>query len=174
MKTLLDQQQLHITLQRLSHQIVEQHPQGVAIIGLQPRGIAFSDRIAGILRGMKDAPVFDYGRLDITFYRDDLHKGSGLQVPTETDITFSVEGRPVILIDDVLHTGRTIRAAMDALLDFGRPSQVQLMVLIDRRFSRELPVQPDYTGRVVDTVMSQKVKVNWKEQGGVDEVLLIG
>lgn len=175
MKTLLDQQQLNITLQRLGHQIVEQHPQGMVLIGLQPRGVAFSDRIAAILRSMKGVPEFDYGRLDITFYRDDLHKSSGaLQVPTETDITFSIEGRPVILADDVLHTGRTIRAALDALLDFGRPSQVQLMVLIDRRFSRELPVQPDYTGRVVDTVMSQKVKVNWKEQGGVDEVLLIG
>jgi pyrimidine operon attenuation protein / uracil phosphoribosyltransferase len=175
MKTLLDQHQLHITLQRLSHQIVEQHPQGVALIGLQPRGVAFSDRIAAILRGMNAYPAFDYGRLDITFYRDDIHTSSGsLQVPTETDIAFSIEGRPVILIDDVLHTGRTIRAAMDALLDFGRPSQVQLMVLIDRRFSRELPVQPDYTGRVVDTVMSQKVKVNWQEGGGTDEVLLIG
>jgi pyrimidine operon attenuation protein/uracil phosphoribosyltransferase len=96
-----------------------------------------------------------------------------MHLPGKTDITFSVEGREVVLIDDVLHTGRTIRAAMDALLDFGRPSNVKLMVLIDRRYSREVPVQPDFTGRVVDTVSSQKVKVQWKDAEVEDSVILI-
>lgn len=177
MKPLLDSRSLSITLQRLAHQIVETYPasESVAIIGLQPRGVLFSDRIAAILKSLPSAPRFDYGRLDITFYRDDLRKGSGLHLPAETDISFSIESRPVVLVDDVLYTGRTIRAAMDALLDFGRPSNVKLMVLIDRRFSREVPVQPDFTGRVVDTVSSQKVVVQWQSDGaGEDRVNLIG
>lgn len=173
-KILLDQHQLSITLLRLAHQIAEQYSdQKPVIIGLQPRGIYFSDRIASILNTMPFMPQPDYGKLDITFYRDDYNQAAGMQVPGVTDIPFSIEGRPVILIDDVLHTGRTIRAAMDALLDFGRPSVVQLMVLIDRRYSRELPVQPDFTGKIVDTVMTQKVKVNWMEKDGKDEVILL-
>jgi pyrimidine operon attenuation protein/uracil phosphoribosyltransferase len=104
-----------------------------------------------------------YGILDITFYRDDVRKE--LHVANKTDIPFSIENKQVILIDDVLWTGRTIRAALDALLDFGRPKKVELCVLIDRRFNRELPIQPDYTGRAIDTIVSQKVKVFWKENG---------
>ena len=174
MKTLLDSQQLSITLRRLAHQVVESYPDGgVALVGLQPRGVFFSDRIAEILKSLPGPRTFDYGRLDITFYRDDVHKGGPMHLPGKTDITFSVEGREVVLIDDVLHTGRTIRAAMDALLDFGRPSNVKLMVLIDRRYSREVPVQPDFTGRVVDTVSSQKVKVQWKDAEVEDSVILI-
>jgi pyrimidine operon attenuation protein/uracil phosphoribosyltransferase len=113
-----------------------------------------------------------YGKLDITFYRDDVHSGD-LHVPQQTEIPFSVENRKVILIDDVLHTGRTIRAAMDALIDFGRPKNVELMVLIDRRYSRELPIQPDYVGQMVDTIITQNVKVNWEETGEIDEVVLL-
>lgn len=113
-----------------------------------------------------------YGKLDITFYRDDIHSGD-IHLPSQTDIPFSIEDRRVILIDDVLHTGRTIRAAMDALVDYGRPRNVELMVLIDRHYSRELPIQPDYSGQVVDTIITQKVKVNWEEKDGVDEVLLL-
>jgi pyrimidine operon attenuation protein/uracil phosphoribosyltransferase len=112
-----------------------------------------------------------YGQLDITFYRDDIRKG--LHVANTTHLPFDVENRKVILVDDVLYTGRTIRAALDALLDFGRPAEVSLCVLIDRRFSRELPIQPDYTGKVIDTIVSQKVKVNWKENEGADEVILL-
>ena len=114
----------------------------------------------------------DYGKLDITFYRDDVHQG-GVIVPSQTDIPFTVEDRKVILIDDVLFTGRTIRSAMDALLDFGRPRHVELMVLVDRRLSRELPIEPNYVGVTVDTISSQKVKVNWKEKDDKDEVVLI-
>jgi pyrimidine operon attenuation protein/uracil phosphoribosyltransferase len=174
LKTLLDTHQLNITLQRLAHQLVENHLSfsETAIIGLQPRGVWFSDRIARIVKEITGAAV-TYGRLDITFYRDDVHQGSAILVPSETDISFSIANRRVILIDDVLHTGRTIRAAMDALLDFGRPRNVELMVLIDRHYSRELPIQPDYVGQTVDTIMTQKVKVNWQENEGKDEVILI-
>jgi len=173
LKTLLDKHQLNITLQRLAHQVVENHPDfsGSAIIGLQPRGVWFSRRIAQIVKEITGSEI-PYGKLDITFYRDDVHSGD-IHLPSQTEISFSIENRRVILIDDVLHTGRTIRAAMDALIDFGRPQSVELMVLIDRHYSRELPIQPDYVGQTVDTIITQKVKVNWEENEGVDEVVLI-
>lgn len=140
------------------------------LIGLQPRGVFFSNRIVEVLKTIATGPVM-YGQLDITFYRDDIRKG--LHVANTTNLPFDIENRNVILIDDVLYTGRTIRAALDALLDFGRPAEVSLCVLIDRRFSRELPIQPDYAGKVIDTIVSQKVKVNWQENEGLDEVILL-
>ncbi|XZF15649.1 bifunctional pyr operon transcriptional regulator/uracil phosphoribosyltransferase PyrR [Chitinophagaceae bacterium MMS25-I14] len=175
MKTLLDHNQLNITLQRLAHQLVENHQdfQHTAIIGLQPRGIWLSDRIVHLLKNITGSRSIDYGKLDITFYRDDVHQSGGIHVPAQTDVPFSVEKRSVILIDDVLHTGRTIRAAMDALLDFGRPKNVELLVLVDRHYSRELPIQPDYVGQSVDTIITQKVKVFWKEKDEKDEVVLL-
>ena len=108
------------------------------------------------------AKNINYGKLDITFYRDDIRKE--LHVANHTDIPFTIEGKRVILIDDVLYTGRTIRAALDALLDFGRPGKVELCVLIDRRFSRQLPIQPDYVGKAIDSIISQKVKVEWDKK----------
>jgi len=114
-----------------------------------------------------------YGKLDITFYRDDFNTGGEILMPNQTEIDFSIEGKNVVLIDDVLFTGRTIRSALDALIDFGRPNKVELMTLIDRRFSRQLPIQPDYTGLVIDSLNTQKVKVFWKEKDGKDEVLMI-
>lgn len=174
MKTLLDHKQLNITLQRLAHQLVENHLtfEDTAIIGIQPRGVWLSDRIAQLVKEITGQQQLNYGRLDITFYRDDVHQTANIQLPAQTDITFSVQKKNVILIDDVLHTGRTIRAAMDALLDFGRPQHVELLVLIDRRFSREVPIQPDYVGQTVDTIMTQKVKVFWQEKDNKDEVVL--
>jgi len=173
-KTLLNNDQLHITLQRLAHQLVENHTSftNTVIIGIQPRGIFLSDRIAQMVKKITGNKKIQYGKLDITFYRDDV-QSRDIQVPTDTDIPFSIQDKTVVLIDDVLHTGRTIRSAMDALIDFGRPKKVELLVLIDRRFSRELPVQPDYVGHTVDTIQSQKVKVYWKEKDGKDEVVLI-
>lgn len=175
MKVLLNHQQLNITLQRLAHELAENHLafEQTVIIGLQPRGVFLSDRIVELVRTITSNPNILYGKLDITFYRDDVHQKNALHIPQPTEINFSVEGKKVIFIDDVLHTGRTIRAAMDALLDFGRPAQIELLTLIDRHFSRELPVQPDYVGRTIDTIMSQKVKVAWANEGGADEVLLI-
>ena len=173
MKTILSEQQLALTVKRLAHQMLENHIQleNTVIIGLQPRGIFLSDRIVAELKNLVNPASIQYGKLDITFYRDDVRKS--LHIANETDIPFSIENKKVILIDDVLYTGRTIRAALDALLDFGRPSHVSLCVLIDRRFSRQLPIQPDYTGKVIDTIISQKVKVCWKENDEIEQVILL-
>lgn len=173
MKTILSEQQMALSIQRLAHQMLENNKDmaNTVIIGLQPRGIFLSDRIVAALKEIVPSHPFNYGKLDITFYRDDVRKT--LHIANETDIPFSIEGKSVILVDDVLYTGRTIRAALDALLDFGRPSKVSLCVLIDRRFSRELPIQPDYAGKAIDTIFTDKVKVNWKEKDEKDEVVLV-
>lgn len=173
LKTILNEQQLAITIQRLSHQVLENHLdlENTVLIGLQPRGIYFSNRIVEQLKQQVSPANIHYGKLDITFYRDDVRKG--LHELNQTDIPFSIENRNVILIDDVLYTGRTIRAALDALLDFGRPAKVELCILIDRRFSRQLPIQADYTGKSIDSIITQKVKVFWKEKDQKDEVSLL-
>lgn len=173
MKTILSEQQMALTVKRLAHQILENNNalENVVIIGLQPRGIFLSDRIVAELKNILGTDAIHYGKLDITFYRDDVRKA--LHIANQTDIPFSIEGKTVILIDDVLYTGRTIRAALDALLDFGRPSKVSLCVLIDRRFSRQLPIQPDFLGKAIDTIVSDKVKVNWRENDEKDEVVLV-
>lgn len=176
MKTILNKAQLAITIDRLCHQLIENHLQfeNTVLIGLQPRGIYLSDRIDKKLKQLLPEVQIPYGKLDITFYRDDYNKGEALHIPNQTDIGFSVENKKVILVDDVLYTGRSIRSALDAILDFGRAEKVELLVLIDRRFSRQLPIQPDYVGRTIDSIISQKVKVIWEEQEGTDEVILIG
>lgn len=175
MKPLFTHQQLHITLQRLAQQLIENHNDfsDTVIIGLQPRGVYLSDRIYSILQERMPKIKIPYGKLDITFYRDDFNSADELHLPNETDISFSIENKNVILIDDVLFTGRTIRSALEALIDFGRPESVKLLVLIDRRFNRELPIQPDYVGMSVDSVASQKVKVLWQEKDKKDEVVMI-
>lgn len=172
MKSILNQQQIGLIIKRLANQLLENHLnlENTVIIGIQPRGILLSDRVVEAIMEEVNGPV-NYGKLDITFYRDDLRKE--LHVPNETDILFSIEDKNVVLIDDVLYTGRTIRAALDALMDFGRPRKVELMVLIDRRYSRELPIQPDYVGKSIDSIITQKVKVLWKEKDEQDEVQLI-
>lgn len=134
----------------------------VVFIGLQPRGLLVSKKIVEIIQQQYPGKPLNYGILDITFYRDDVRKE--LHVANKTDIPFSIEGKKVILIDDVLYTGRTIRAALDALQDFGRPQKVELCVLVDRRFNRELPIQPDYCGKAIDTISSQKVKIEWDRE----------
>ena len=161
---ILSEQQLSITIKRLAHQVLENHAdlENTVIIGLQPRGVFLSDQVVEEIKKELSPDKIQYGKLDITFYRDDIRKE--LHIANHTDIPFSIEGKKVILIDDVLYTGRTIRAAMDALLNFGRPDKVELCVLIDRRFSRQFPIQPDYTGKSIDTIISQKVKVEWKKR----------
>ena len=131
-------------------------------IGIQPRGVKFSDKLVEAIRQIRPEEAVLYGVLDITFYRDDIREE--LHKANKTDIPFSIEGRNVVLIDDVLYTGRTIRAALDALQDFGRPKKVELCVLVDRRFNRELPIQPDYCGKSIDSIVSQKVKVEWDRE----------
>ena len=162
-KTILSNEQLQLTIQRLSHQLIENHHPftDTVFVGLQPRGIYLADRIVHTIQSIYPDQKLQYGKLDITFYRDDVHKE--LHVANQTTINFNIENKNVILIDDVLYTGRTIRAAMDALVDFGRPAKVELLVLVDRRFNRQLPIQPDYTGKAIDSILSQKVTVDWEK-----------
>ena len=168
MITILDKRQLHLTILRLVHQLLENHINldEVVFIGLQPRGVQISKLIVENIGKLCKNEVIQYGILDITFYRDDVRHE--LHIANKTDIPFSIEGKIVILIDDVLYTGRTIRAALDALQDFGRPKKIELCVLVDRRFNRELPIQPDYSGKAIDTINSQKVKIQWE----TEEVIL--
>ena len=172
LKSILTEPQLEITIKRLAHQVLENHVDlaNTVMIGLQPRGVYLSDRIVDEIKKETSEDKIQYGKLDITFYRDDIRKE--LHIANRTDIPFSIEGKNVVLIDDVLYTGRTIRAALDALLDFGRPEKVELCVLIDRRFSRQLPIQPDYVGKSIDSILSQKIKVYWKIKDGKDEVII--
>lgn len=174
LKILLDTHQLRIVLYRLAHQLAEAHGdfRNTVLVGIQPRGVAVSDRLVGILHSISGNQPIPYATLDATFYRDDLHQGSSLRLPAETHFPFAIEGKTVVLIDDVLFTGRTIRAALDALLDLGRPAKVELLALIDRRFSRELPVQPDYSGFAIDTFESRRVRLLWGDKPGEDVVYL--
>jgi pyrimidine operon attenuation protein/uracil phosphoribosyltransferase len=173
LKSILTESQLAITIKRLAHQILENNSElaNTVLIGLQPRGIYLSDQVVEAIRKEFPGTNVQYGKLDITFYRDDIRKE--LHIANQTDIPFSIEGKRVVLIDDVLYTGRTIRAALDALLDFGRPEKVELCVLIDRRFSRQFPIQPDYVGKAIDSIVSQRVKVYWKKKDDREEVALL-
>lgn len=173
LKLILTGQQLAITIKRLAHQILENNINldNTVLIGIQPRGIYLSDQVVEEIKKELPGVNIQYGKLDITFYRDDIR--NELHIANRTDIPFSIEGKKVVLIDDVLYTGRTIRAALDALLDFGRPDKVELCVLIDRRFSRQFPIQPDYTGKSIDSIISQKVRVYWNGKDGKEEVAIL-
>lgn len=169
-RVILASQQFSLTIHRLCHLLIENHKdfQNTVLLGVQPRGIMLSNRIQKELQQIAKLPKLQHGKLDITFYRDDFRqKGKPLQA-NETNIPFSIEGKKVVLIDDVLYTGRTIRAALDAMLDFGRPELVELLVLIDRRLHRNLPIQATYVGKVVDSISHEKVKVEWQEENGND------
>lgn len=161
MRSILTDTQVKLSIKRLAHQILENHLnlENTVIIGMQPRGIFVSDRIVKEIGTLIQPENIQYGKLDTTFYRDDVR--TEIHIANETEINFSIQNKSVILVDDVLWTGRTVRAALDALLTFGRPAKVELCVLIDRRFNRELPIQADYIGRTIDTYFSQKVKVEW-------------
>lgn len=159
--TIMEEDQLKLTLKRLSHELIENHYPfaETCIIGIQPRGIAISDYITQYIQELHPEIKLAYGKLDITFYRDDFR--TQIHVPSITELPFSIENKKVILIDDVLYTGRTIRAAMDALLDHGRAKKVELCILVDRKFSRELPIEPNFVGKSIDSIITQKVKVMW-------------
>ena len=169
----MDAPLLDITITRLAHQLIETHNDfsETALIGLQPRGILLAKRVHEKLSKILRKKNILIGELDITFYRDDFRRKE--LIPNKTNIEFIIEDKNVVLIDDVLFTGRTIRAGLDALLAFGRPKDVELLVLIDRRFSRHLPIQAKYVGKVIDSIASQNVKVEWEETDGKDKVTLI-
>lgn len=174
-KTLIGPVEIDVILKRLACQLVENHNdfKNTVLIGLQPRGIPVLERLTSILKsdyGVTDIPV---GRLDTTFYRDDFRRRDEPLKANQTRIDFLVEGKRVVFVDDVLFTGRSIRAALDAILSFGRPQEIELMVLIDRRFSRELPIQPDYVGRQVDSISSERVKVEWDTEGAENKVSIV-
>lgn len=173
--TLLGSKAFGLTIRRLCYQLIEDHGDlaATALIALQPRGVLLGRRLRSELQRILKNDALTYGELDITFHRDDFRQRA-LAAPTaSTHLDFSVDGRNVVLIDDVLFTGRSIRSGLDALLSFGRPAGVQLLVLIDRRFSRELPIQPDYVGKWADSIAGQRVDVQWKEEDGSDRVMLL-
>lgn len=167
-----DSKKFNLTLDRLCHQLIENHSDfsHSVIIGIQPRGVFVAERIIAKLKNILKGKEILSGKLDPTFYRDDFRRTEEQLTPKHTSIDFLVENKKVILIDDVLYTGRTVRAAMDALLDFGRAEKVELLVLVDRRFTRHLPIQSDYVGFTVDSIVSDKVKVEWKETDGEDRI----
>lgn len=174
-KVLLASKEMNIILHRLACQLVENHTsfENSVIIGIQPRGIYLADRIVKILKEEYGITDIKLGHLDITFYRDDFRRSEKPLEANKTHIDFVVEDKRVIFVDDVLYTGRSIRSALTAVQSFGRPKEIELLTLIDRRFSRHLPIQPDYNGRQVDAINEEKVKVNWMEKDGEDAVYLI-
>ena len=162
-KIILNNNQLKISLNRLACQLSENHGdfKDTVLVGLQPRGKSLCNKIVEILSSNYDISGINYGFLDITFFRDDFRRNSDVLVPSETDFKLLVENKKVVFIDDVLYTGRTIRAALTAIETFGRPISIELLILVDRRYSRELPIQPDYKGVQVDVYDNQKVNVEW-------------
>lgn len=174
-KVLLTSKEVNIILHRLACQLIEKHLDfsDTILVGIQPRGIYLAERLRNLLENEYCISNIALGYLDITFFRDDFRRTDKPLEANKTQMTFLVENKKVIFIDDVLYTGRSIRSALTAIQSFGRPSEIELLVLIDRRFSRHLPIQPDYRGRQVDAINNEKVKVNWKEQDGEDGVFLI-
>jgi len=172
-RVILESDQFNLVIKRLCCELIENHDNfsSSVIIGLQPRGIYLAKRIHEFLYEHYQLDV-KKGSLDATFFRDDFRRKESPLIPNSTKLEFTLEGKNVILIDDVLYTGRTIRSGMDAMLAFGRPEKVELLVLIDRQFGRHVPIQADYTGLKVDTIEEQRVNVQWQELDGNDKVIL--
>jgi pyrimidine operon attenuation protein/uracil phosphoribosyltransferase len=172
---LLSSKEVDIILHRLTTQLIEKHVDfsNTVLIGIQPRGVFLANRIKQLLEGFYNIPNIKLGLLDITFFRDDFRRSNKTLEANTTRIDFIIEDKNVIIIDDVLYTGRSISAALTAMQSFGRPKDVELLTLIDRRFSRHLPIQPNYRGRQVDVINEEKVAVKWVENDGEDTVYLI-
>ncbi|APZ47967.1 bifunctional pyr operon transcriptional regulator/uracil phosphoribosyltransferase [Polaribacter reichenbachii] len=173
-KTLLNSKDIEIILHRLACQLIENHNDfsNTVLIGLQPRGSYLANRLANLLKTEYQIKDLQLGLLDITFYRDDFRRRDEPLAATSTKINFLVEDKKVVIIDDVLFSGRSIRAALTAIQSYGRPKNIELLVLIDRRFSRHLPIQPNYRGRQVDAINEEKVLVSWKENNKKDAVYI--
>jgi pyrimidine operon attenuation protein/uracil phosphoribosyltransferase len=163
-KVLLNEIKVSIILSRLCQQLIERHKDlsNVVLVGLQPRGTSLLEQLLKLLKeqGLKSIKS---GKLDITFFRDDFRRNEEPLYAKTTEISDTLEGRDVVLIDDVLFTGRSIRAALSAIDSYGRPKSIELLVLVDRRFSRHLPIQPDYLGAQIDALQGDKVKVVWSD-----------
>lgn len=163
-RLILDTKKINIILERLTHQLFENRhaDKEMVIIGLLPRGKAMAMEIHQRICRLSGRDNIPFGTLDSTFYRDDFRRSDKPLLPNEMHLDFQIENKHVILIDDVLYTGRSVRSALNAMSDFGRPAKTELMVLIDRRYNRELPIQPDYVGEEVDTRAHDKVKVSFE------------
>lgn len=170
-RVILESKAFQLTLNRLALELIENHNQfhNSVIIGLQPRGVALSKRLIEIIKKLSGYDVA-HGEIDATFHRDDFRQKS--LIPSATHINFDIDNKNVVLVDDVLYTGRSVRSTLDALSSFGRPQKTELLVLVDRRFSREVPIQPDYVGIRVDAIQSEKVKVNWKSENADDFIFI--
>ncbi|MDA0931261.1 MAG: bifunctional pyr operon transcriptional regulator/uracil phosphoribosyltransferase PyrR [Bacteroidetes bacterium] len=158
-------------IHRLSLMLAELHQDQspLVLLGIQPRGVYLAQRLQAAWKSHMPTASLDFGVLDPTFYRDDFNQSKVL-IPEATQLSFSLENRRVVLVDDVLFTGRTIRAALDAVHTFGRPEWIKLLVLVERRFARQLPIHPDFFGWSVDAFEGQKVRVHWAEQHGKDAI----
>lgn len=173
-RIIIEAEEMQLILNRLAYQMIENHGNfsNTVIVGIRPRGIFLAKRLRDKLLAITKNNDILYGNLDITFYRDDFRRREKFLSPELTNLPVSLEDKKVVLIDDVLFTGRTIRAALDALLDFGRPQMVELLVLIDRRLERHLPIEPNYTGKIINTIHSERVEVIWNNEHNEDVVLL--
>ncbi|WP_298778209.1 bifunctional pyr operon transcriptional regulator/uracil phosphoribosyltransferase PyrR [uncultured Polaribacter sp.] len=173
-KTLLNSKDIEIILHRLACQLIENHNSftNTVLIGLQPRGSYLAKRLSNLLKEEYNITDLQLGLLDITFYRDDFRRKETPLAAEATEIDFLIEGKKVVIIDDVLYSGRSVRAALTAIQSFGRPKNIELLVLIDRRFSRHLPIQPNYRGRQVDAINEEKVLVTWSETHNKDAVYI--
>ena len=173
-REILNKESIVIAIERLCHQLIEVHNtfDNTVLIGVQPRGTYLNNRILKKLKLIVPNSEIESGNVDISFYRDDLMRRETPIVPEVMDINLSLEGKDVVLIDDVLFTGRSIRSAIDALMTFGRPKSIELLTLVDRRFSRHLPIQPNYVGKTIDAMESEKIIVEWEEITGLDRVLI--
>lgn len=173
-RIILEERRFALTIDRLCHQLIEQYDDfsETCLVGIQPRGVLLAQRIRDRLVDILQVSSIRMGKLDITFYRDDFRKRDKPLKASVTEMNFLVENQNVVLVDDVLYTGRTVNAALTALNHYGRPREVDLLVLVDRRFNRHLPIQPDFIGITVDAVDQAYVRVEWKNLDGADQVLL--
>ena len=173
-KEIVNSIQFQLMIERLSFQLLENHGdfKDTSLVGIQPRGSYLSKRIGEKISSILSKDNLKIGNLDITFFRDDFRRRLSPIKPQKIEMNFSIEDQKIVLIDDVLFTGRSVRAALDALINLGRPKQVELMVLIDRRLSRDLPIEPNYVGKTVDSIFSERVHVQWKETHKKDKIML--
>lgn len=173
-RVILDAARFRLTIDRLCYQLIETFDdlRNTCLIGIQPRGVPLSDVLKKRLHEILGHSAFDYGKLDITFYRDDYRTRDKPLAASKTVMDFLVDGKNVVLVDDVLYTGRTVQAAMTALNDFGRPARVELLALVDRRFNRHLPIQADFIGLRVDSLDEAYVKVQWDPAGEEHKILI--
>lgn len=173
-RVILNQERFALTIERLCQQLIEEYEDfnHTCFVGIQTGGAVLSERLCARIQQLLDIPKIDCGKLDITFYRDDFRRRDKPLAPSTTEMDFIVENKHVVLVDDVLYTGRTTHAALTALNHFGRPRSVELLVMVDRRFNRHLPIQPDFVGMTVDALDEAYVRVEWQEENGEDQILM--